>query len=106
LEKERDMKLTEFNLMIFSALLTDMVESFSIEFLAETQMIQNVAKLKPFKKEDSDKELWKDIAETLMPSKMDSLSLVISEKVKLKENTNHSESMEPQFKKVLKTDNK
>jgi hypothetical protein len=84
----------------------DTVESCYTEFSVETQTIQNNAKLKPFKKVDSDKVLWKATAETSMPLKMVSLNLVTSEKERLKENINHSESMELPFKKVLKTDNK
>jgi len=100
------MKLVVFNLMIFSVLLTDMVESFFTEYSVEIQMNQNHVKLKLFKKEDSDKEPWKVTAETSMPLKMDLSSLVSSEKVKPKENINHSELTEPLFKKELKTDNK
>jgi len=96
----------EFNLTTFSALLMDTVELFYTEFSVETQMIQNNAKLRPFKKADSDKEPWKVTAETSMPLKMDLLSSVTSEKVKPKENTNLSELTEPQFKKVSKRDNK
>ena len=100
------MKLVEFNLMIFSVLLMDMVESFFTEFSEEIQMSQNHVKLKPFKKEDSDKEPWKVTVETSMPLKTDLLSLVSSEKVKPRANINHSELTEPLFKKELKTDNK
>jgi len=83
-----------------------MVESSFTEFSVEIQTIRNNAKLKPFKREDSDKEPWKAIAETSTQSKTDSLSSVSSEREKPKENTNRSESTEPQSKKVLKTDNK
>jgi hypothetical protein len=100
------MKLAEFNSTIFLALLMDTAESSYTEFSVETQTTQNNAKLKPFKKVDSDKVLWKVTAETSMPLKTASLNLVTSEKVRHKENINHSESMEQLSKKVLKTDNK
>jgi len=69
-------------------------------------MTLNNVKLKQFKKADSDKVPWKVTAETLTLLKTDLLNLVTSEKEKPKESTNHSELTEPQFKKVLKMDNK
>lgn len=100
------MKPVESNLTTSLALLMDMVESCSTEFSVEIQTTQNNAKSKPFKKVDSDKVQWKVTAETSMPSKMVSLSLVTSEKERHKESINHSESMELLFKKVLRTDNR
>jgi hypothetical protein len=98
--------LVESNLTIFSVLLMGTVELFCTECLVEIQTIQNHVKLKPFKKEDSDKEPWKVTAETSMLLKMASLNLVSSERVKPKENINHSELTELQFKKVSKMDNR
>ena len=100
------MKQAASNSMIFLVLLTDTVESSYTEFSVETQTTQNNAKLKRFKKVDSDKVQWKVTAETSMPLKTVSLNSDTSEKVRHKESTNRSESMVPQSKKVLKTDNK
>ena len=69
-------------------------------------MIQISVKLKPYRRADSNKVQWRVTVETSMLLKMDLLNLVSLEKVRLKENINHLESMEPLSKKVLKMDNK
>ena len=74
--------------------------------MVEIQMIQISVKLKLYRRADSNKVQWRVTVETSMLLKMDLLNLVSLGKVRLKENINHLESMEPLSKKVLKMDNK